>query len=90
MAIPVAILYDNGIAIIVKNAGTAISKRVHSIFPNEETINTPTIINAGAVTAAVTTDNNGKKNSDKINNPAVTSEANPVLAPAATPAEDSI
>ena len=48
------------------------------------------MINAGAVTAAVTTDNNGKKNNERIKNPAVTNEANPVLAPAATPADDSM
>lgn len=83
-------LYVKGMAIIVRKAGTATSNFVHSIFPNEATINAPTMINAGAVTAAVTTDNNGKKNSDRINNAAVTSEANPVLAPAATPADDSI
>jgi hypothetical protein len=90
IAIPVAILYDNGMAIIVKKAGTAISNFAQSIFPKDETISTPTMIKAGAVTAVVTTDNNGKKKIDKINSPAVTSEANPVLAPAATPAVDSI
>src|SRR3954463_11851210 len=83
-------LYDSGMAIIVKNAGTAISNFFQSIFPKEDTINTPTIIKAGAVTGAVTTDNNGKKKSDKIKNPAVTNDANPVLAPDATPADDSI
>lgn len=90
IAIPVAILYERGIAIIVKKEGTAISNRVQSIFPKEETINTPTIIKAGAVTGDVTTDNTGKKNSERIKNPAVTKDAKPVLAPDATPADDSI
>lgn len=89
-AIPVAILNESGIAIIVRKAGTAISKRDQSIFANEETISTPTITNAAEVTGAVTTDSNGKKNRESKNNAAVTNDANPVLAPAATPAEDSI
>ena len=58
-AIPVAILLVNGIMMIVKNAGTATSILFHSIFLREPHINTPTIINAGAVTADVTTDNKG-------------------------------
>lgn len=89
MAIPVAILYVSGIATMVKNAGTAISNRFQSIFPKEETIKTPTMTNAGVVTGEVITDNNGKKKIDKTNNAPVTNEANPVLAPAATPAVDS-
>ena len=64
IAIPVAILYVSGIQTIVKKAGTAISKRVHSILPNDETIRAPTIIRAGAVTAGVITSNKGKKKSD--------------------------
>ena len=90
IAIPVAILYVNGIAIIVKNAGTAISNRFHSILFKDETINTPTIIKAGAVTAEVITDNTGEKNKASKNNTPVTIAANPVRAPAATPALDSI
>src|SRR6478609_7448331 len=82
-------LYERGIIIIVKNAGTAISNFVQSIFPIDDTINTPTMISAGAVTADVTTSNKGKKKRDKRKHAAVTSEANPVLAPAATPADDS-
>ena len=83
-------LYERGMAIIVRNAGTAISKRLQSILPREETINTPTMISAGAVTGAVTTDNTGKKNNASKKNPAVTREANPLRAPDATPADDSI
>lgn len=75
---------------MVKKAGTAISNRVQSIFPNEETINTPTIIKAGAVTADVITDKTGKKKRDKRKNPAVTNDAKPVFAPDATPADDSM
>ena len=55
----------------------------------EATINTPTTINAGAVTADVITDNTGEKNNANKNNTPVTIAANPVLAPAATPEEDS-
>ena len=90
MAIPVAMLYVRGIAIIVKNAGTAISNLVHSILPSVDTISTPTIINAGAVTSEVMTNNNGEKNKASKNRTPVTIEANPVLAPAATPADDSM
>ena len=75
--------------IIVKNAGTATSNFVQSIFPSDYTINTPKIIIAGAVTAYFTTWNKGNKKRYKIKHAAVTSEANPVLAPAATPADDS-
>jgi hypothetical protein len=75
--------------IIVKNAGTAISNFSQSILPKDETINTPTTINAGAVTADVTTLNNGKKNSDSKKNKPVTTAAKPERAPAATPDEDS-
>lgn len=89
-AIPVAILYESGIVIIVRNEGTAISKRDHSILPRDETMSTPTMINAGAVTGAVTTDRTGKKNSASRKNPAVTREAKPLRAPEATPADDSI
>ena len=75
---------------IVKNAGTAISNFFQSISPKDETIKIPTIINAGAVTAGVTTLNNGEKNSANKKNPAVTTAVNPERPPAATPAEDSI
>ena len=74
---------------MVKNAGTAISNLSHSINLKEEAIMTPTIISAGAVTAEVTTDKIGKKNNAKMKHAAVTNEAKPVFAPAATPALDS-
>ncbi len=57
---------------------------------NVETINTPTIINAGAVTADVITDRTGENNKAKRKSTPVTIAANPVRAPAATPALDSI
>ena len=88
-AIPVAIEYPNGIHNTTKNAGIAISILSHSIKRNDETINAPTIINAGAVTADVTTANNGVKNKANKNKTPVTTEAKPVRAPAATPAVDS-
>lgn len=88
-AIPVAIEPVKGIMIIVRKAGTANSKRFQSICPNEDTIKTPTIISAGAVTALVTTDNTGEKNNASKNKIPVTIEAKPVRAPAATPEDDS-
>ena len=74
---------------IVKKAGTAISNWDQLIFPKEETISTPTMIKAGAVTGDVIIDKTVKKNIDSKKNPAVTSAANPVRAPAATPDDDS-
>ena len=73
----------------MKNAGTATSNLLQSMSLRDEAINTPTIIKAGAVTAGVITDNNGKKNSDNKNKIPVTIAAKPVRAPAATPAVDS-
>src|SRR5699024_6676331 len=70
-------------------AGTAISKRSHSISLSALDIKTPTIINAGAVTSDVITANSGEKNKANKKNPAVTTEAKPVLPPTATPEEDS-
>src|SRR5699024_1991129 len=61
----------------------------HSIFFKDDDIMTPTMINAGAVTSAVTTLNKGEKNKARRKNPAVTTEANPVRPPAATPDVDS-
>src|SRR5699024_6787872 len=90
IAIPVAILYVNGMAAIVKNAGTAISNLSHSISFKEEDIKTPTIINAGAVTSDVITLNNGEKNNANTKQPAVTTAVNPERPPAPTPADDSI
>ena len=58
-AIPVAILFVNGIMMMVKKAGTATSSLFHSIFLRDPHIKTPTKINAGAVTADVITDNSG-------------------------------
>src|SRR5699024_251950 len=76
-------------AMMVMKAGTAISSRFHSISPMTETISTPTMMSAGAVTLAVTTLRSGEKNNDKANRPATTTAVNPVLAPEATPAVDS-
>src|SRR5699024_7402297 len=74
---------------MVKKAGTAISNCSHFIFLNDEDISTPTIINAGAVTSGVTTLRSGEKNNAYKKNPAVTTDANPVRAPAPTPDVDS-
>src|SRR5690606_6655583 len=88
-AIPAEMLYPRGIIITVINAGIAYSNSFHLISARDEAINTPTIINAGAVTADVTTTSKGEKNNAKTKNPAVTTEVNPVLPPAETPAVDS-
>lgn len=89
-AIPVAIEYDSGIIIIVINDGTATSNLRHSISAKLAAIKTPTTINAGVVTALVTTSINGlKKIANKKQRP-VTTLANPVRAPTATPEVDSI
>ena len=89
IARPVAIDDVNGIINIVKNAGTATSNFFQSISPNADTINTPTTINAGAVTALVITPSTGEKNNANKKQIPVTIEANPVRAPAPTPADDS-
>lgn len=89
-AIPVAIEYDNGIIIIVINAGTANSNFFQSISAKFPAISTPTTINAGAVTALVTTAINGLKNNASKKQTPVTILANPVRAPTATPEVDSI
>src|SRR5699024_6243361 len=62
----------------------------HSIFFNEEDINIPTIIRAGAVTSDVITLNNGEKHKANRKNPAATTAVNPVRPPAPTPAVDTI
>src|SRR5690625_3974059 len=74
---------------IVRNAGTAISNLSQSMFLSEVDINTPTIINAGAVTSSVITPKRGEKNSANKKSPPVTTEANPVRPPTPTPAVDS-
>lgn len=62
MAIPVAMLYVNGIMIMVRKAGTATSNLSQAILPSGATISAPTMISAGAVTFDVTTDRSGEKN----------------------------
>lgn len=82
-------LYDKGIAMIVKKAGMAISSFFQSIEPSVEAINTPTIIRAGAVTDGVITLSSGEKNNATIKRSAVTTDVKPVRPPAATPEADS-
>src|SRR5699024_4664382 len=89
IAIPVAILYVSGIAIIVKKEGTAISNLSHSISFKAVDISTPTIISAGAVTSSVTTCNKGEKNSASKKNSAVTTDVTPVRPQTPTPEVDS-
>src|SRR5699024_7912286 len=79
----------NGIMIIVKNAGIATSILSHSISFKLDTINTPTIINAGAVTDDVTIANNGEKNNARKKNSDVKTDVKPVRPPTPTPVADS-
>src|SRR5690625_386047 len=75
--------------ITVKNAGIATSILPHSISFRLETISTPTIINAGAVTDGVTTASNGEKNSARKKNKDVKTDVRPVRPPTPTPVADS-
>ena len=79
----------NGMAMIVKNAGKAISNFSQLIKRIDCAIKDPTMIKAGAVTSGVTTLNNGEKNKLRPNIPAITNEVKPVRPPTAIPAEDS-
>ena len=89
MAIPSEILYIKGMHKIHKYAGIASVISLKSISKIEEIIKNPTKINAGAVAKAGMAQNIGAKKMDSKNKHPLTTEANPVLAPAATPAEDS-
>ena len=69
-----------------KNAGIASSNSSHFTSANEESIITPTIINAGAVASAGTMPTNGANKVDNRNRPAVTTAVKPVRPPAPIPA----
>lgn len=73
----------------IKNEGIAISKFPHSICRKDCAINTPTIINAGAVTCEVTTDSNGEKNKPNKKKIPVVIAVIPERPPTAIPADDS-
>src|SRR5699024_10609112 len=88
-AIPVAILYVSGIINTVRNAGTATSNLPQLIFDKLDAIKIPTIISAGAVTSDVNVTISGEKNIAAKNNTPVTTDANPLLTPPATPPVDS-
>src|SRR5699024_6339741 len=66
-----------------------ISSLLQSIFFISMAINAPTIINAGAVISSVITDKIGEKNKATVKHNAILTDVNPVLPPAAIPAEDS-
>ena len=72
ITIPFAILYLRGFAIIIKYAGTAISKRSLSTFPNEDAIITHTLDSADPATSGVITNGNGEKNKTRWNRTPVT------------------
>src|SRR3712207_1772427 len=86
---PILILYVKGIIIIIIKAGTKVFKSLKSKNCTFLNIYTPTIIRAGAVAYPGTTPTKGANTKDNTNRIAVTTDANPVLAPAAIPAEDS-
>ena len=82
---PFEIEYVNGIDTIVRKAGIATSKSVQSIYFTFLNINTPTIINAAAVAAEGTIPAIGARKQESKKSIPVTTDANPVLAPAAIP-----
>src|SRR5690606_25175467 len=86
---PLAMEYVNGIATIVRNAGSATAKLVRSIALICEIISAPTITSAGAAASTGTTSYSGVKNIASRNNPPVTTFARPVRAPSAMPEADS-
>ena len=73
----------------MKNDEIATSGFSHSISLRLLHINDPTKIRAGAVTAEVITVSSGEKNNEIKNNIPTTTLENPVLAPIATPDNDS-
>ena len=87
IAIPSEMLYINGIAIKQRYAGTASVRSSKSTLTIADNIKNPTKINAGAVAKPGIAVNIGaKKIAIKNKNPVIT-DASPVLAPSATPAE---
>ena len=87
MAIPSDMLYINGIHNKQRYAGMASAKSLKSTSTIAEIIKNPTKTNAGAVANPGMAQKIGEKKIEIRNKNPVTTEAKPVLAPAATPAE---
>ena len=85
-ASPLAMLKVSGMAIIVRNAGMAMTASSQSISFIGDIMRLPTTINAGAVAAAGTAPINGAMNNMAANNKPVTIAVTPVRPPVATPA----
>ena len=83
--IPSAILYVNGIIMIVMKEGIASLKSSKLMFKIGDIIKKPTNTKAGVVAAAGTIRKIGAKNSAKKNIPATVNEVNPVRPPSDTP-----
>ena len=85
MEIPSEILYRNGIAMMVTNAGIASVISLKSILATEVSIRYPTMIRAGAVAKDGIARKIGDNSSDNPKRIAATREVSPVRPPSATP-----
>ena len=85
-AIPLAILYVNGIMIINTTLGMDEVRSSKSILRMPSIINTPIMIRIGEVADTGTIPAMGAKNIAKINSAAVVTAVNPVFPPSITPA----
>lgn len=83
--IPLAMLYVNGMNIIVMNAGKPSDISSKSILITDAIMKNPIIIRGAAVAPAGTMLNIGKKKSARTKNDAVEIAVKPVRPPAATP-----
>ena len=83
---PVAMLYENGIVMIVINAGMPSERSVNSICAAALIIIKPTMIRAGADAAEGTSKKRGLKKSAIKKMRAVVTDVRPVRPPSATPA----
>ena len=88
--IPFAIEYVNGIITIARKPETTSARSPSNfIFLMALTIRSPTQRRAGVVAKPGIARKIGDRNSERMNNTAVTRDVRPVLPPAATPALDS-
>ncbi len=88
---PFAIEYVSGITTIVRNAGSAAPKSVHSMSFTCATMSAPTTTSPAAATSSGTTwVSSGVRNIDARNSSPVTTEAMPVRAPSPMPDAESM
>src|SRR5690625_3116870 len=90
IAMPLEMLYVNGMVIIAKNAGIASAMFSHLMLTTARIIKAPTIIRAGAVMADTPAKAvmRGVKNNDSKKPMATTTPVSPVRPPMATPEAD--